>query len=256
MTVALCRPKRQERLIPQPIAEEIRGMPAEQRRSTQHGRPSSRPSALGTASTPNTGNPKLDKKYQQQQEKQVAKQQQERDKLQQKQDQEHQKLAKQNANDEQKQQVEQKPPATDAAIAAKTPAAATAVAAETAASEPGAVQEIKRSFDGKASIVHGTAHSTGLSLWTFTLMEGLALQVRNSNRPNYASYGCGGRHPHPCNCVIAGNNWLAKRSLAIKASTHFKACSGTSTAPVSRMIGAWGLDASFRSQSLARSSRA
>jgi len=58
--------------------------------------------------TPNTGNPNLDKKYQQQQEQQVAKQQQERDKLQQKQDQEHQKLAKQNANEGAKQQVEQK----------------------------------------------------------------------------------------------------------------------------------------------------
>jgi hypothetical protein len=64
--------------------------------------PVARPSA------PNTGNPKLDKKYQQQQDQQIAKQQQERDKLQQKQDQEHQKLAKQNASEGQKQQVEQK----------------------------------------------------------------------------------------------------------------------------------------------------
>ena len=61
-----------------------------------------------TKSTPNTGNPKQDQKYQQQQEKQIAKQQQERDKLQQKQDQEHVKLDKQKANDAQKQQVEQK----------------------------------------------------------------------------------------------------------------------------------------------------
>jgi hypothetical protein len=59
-------------------------------------------------STPNTGNPKQDQKYQQQQEKVFAKQQQERDKLQQKQDQEHVKLDKQKANDTQKQQVEQK----------------------------------------------------------------------------------------------------------------------------------------------------
>ncbi|MGD0508943.1 MAG: hypothetical protein ABSA27_14165 [Terriglobales bacterium] len=58
-------------------------------------------------STANTGNPKLDKKYQQQQEKQVTKQQQERDKLQQKQDEEHVKLDKQKANDTQRQQVEQ-----------------------------------------------------------------------------------------------------------------------------------------------------
>jgi hypothetical protein len=38
-----------------------------------------------------------------------------------------------------------------------------------------------------------------------------------------------------------GNNWLAKQSLAMKASTHFKACSGISTAPDSMMIGACGL---------------
>jgi len=59
-------------------------------------------------SSSSTGNPKLDKKYQQQQDQQIAKQQQERDKLQQKQDQEHQKLAKQNANEGKQQQVEQK----------------------------------------------------------------------------------------------------------------------------------------------------
>jgi hypothetical protein len=57
--------------------------------------------------TPNTGNPKQDKKYQQQQAKQIAKQQRERDKLQQQQDQEHVKLDKQKANDAQRQQVEQ-----------------------------------------------------------------------------------------------------------------------------------------------------
>jgi hypothetical protein len=57
---------------------------------------------------PNTGNAKLDKKYQQQQQKQITKQQQERDQLQQQQDQEHLDLDKQKANDVQKQQVEQK----------------------------------------------------------------------------------------------------------------------------------------------------
>jgi hypothetical protein len=56
---------------------------------------------------PNTGNPKMDQKYQKQQSQLVAKQQQERDKLQKQQDQEHQKLAKQNADDARKQQVEQ-----------------------------------------------------------------------------------------------------------------------------------------------------
>jgi len=58
-------------------------------------------------SAPNTGNPKVDQKYQQQQEKQAAKQQQERDKLQQKQEQAHQRLTQQNANDARRQQVEQ-----------------------------------------------------------------------------------------------------------------------------------------------------
>lgn len=58
--------------------------------------------------TSNTGNPKLDKKYQQQQDKVITKQQQERDKLQQQQDQEHVKLDKQKANEAARQQVEQK----------------------------------------------------------------------------------------------------------------------------------------------------
>jgi hypothetical protein len=60
------------------------------------------------AGAPNTGNAKLDKKYQQQQQKQIVKQQQERDKLQQQQDQEHLNLDKQKASDPQKQQVEQR----------------------------------------------------------------------------------------------------------------------------------------------------
>src|SRR5271155_1057113 len=57
--------------------------------------------------TPNTGNAKRDRKYQQQQDKQATKQQQERDQLQQKQDEEHVKMDKQKANDTQRQQVEQ-----------------------------------------------------------------------------------------------------------------------------------------------------
>jgi len=63
--------------------------------------PMTRPSA------PNTGNPKQDQKYQQQQEKQFAKQQQERDKLQRRQEQQHQRLAQQNASEAKRQQVEQ-----------------------------------------------------------------------------------------------------------------------------------------------------
>ena len=59
-------------------------------------------------SLPSTGNPKQDQKYQQQQERMLAKQQTERDKLQQKQEQEHQQLAHQNASEQRKQQVEQR----------------------------------------------------------------------------------------------------------------------------------------------------
>jgi hypothetical protein len=59
-------------------------------------------------SAPNSGNPKFDKKYQQQQEKQFSKQDQERQKLQQKQEKEDQRLAQQKANDARRQQVEQK----------------------------------------------------------------------------------------------------------------------------------------------------
>jgi hypothetical protein len=60
------------------------------------------------APAPNTGNPNLDKKYQQQQDKLYAKQQQEHQKLQQQQEKEHQQAAKQNYNDAQKQQMEQR----------------------------------------------------------------------------------------------------------------------------------------------------
>jgi WXXGXW repeat (2 copies) len=57
---------------------------------------------------PNTGDPKLDKKYQQQQEKLDKQQEQARTKLQKTQDSEHQKLEKQQANEAKKQQTEQK----------------------------------------------------------------------------------------------------------------------------------------------------
>jgi hypothetical protein len=59
------------------------------------------------ASAPSTGNPKLDQKYQQQQDKVVAKQNQERQQLQQKQDQQHQQLTQQKAPPAKMQQVEQ-----------------------------------------------------------------------------------------------------------------------------------------------------
>jgi len=74
-------------------------------------RPAIHPNDLPRAerpAAPNTGNANLDRKYQQQQDKLVAKQSQERQKLQQKQDQEHQQLARQKADDARTQQVEQK----------------------------------------------------------------------------------------------------------------------------------------------------
>ncbi len=58
--------------------------------------------------SPNTGNPKLDQKYQQQQEKLYANQEKERQKLEQKQEQDHQRLIQQRANDARQQQLEQR----------------------------------------------------------------------------------------------------------------------------------------------------
>jgi len=58
--------------------------------------------------TPNTGNPNRDRKFQQQQDRMAAKQDQERQKLQQQQEKEHQQLAKQNADEGRKQQTEQR----------------------------------------------------------------------------------------------------------------------------------------------------
>jgi hypothetical protein len=57
---------------------------------------------------PNTGDPKQDRKFQQQQEKLQAKQQQEQEKLQRNQDQDHQRIAKRNADQAKKQQLEQR----------------------------------------------------------------------------------------------------------------------------------------------------
>jgi len=79
--------------------------------TAEHAREPIHPSDLPAAqrpALPNTGNAKLDEKYEKQQEKLLAKQQQENEKLQRQQDQEHQRLAKQNANEAAKQQLEQK----------------------------------------------------------------------------------------------------------------------------------------------------
>jgi hypothetical protein len=75
--------------------------------STNYGHVRELPPAEKPAA-PNTGDPKIDKKYQQQQDKQYAKQQQERQKLQQQQGKEDQRVASQNADAAKKQQVEQR----------------------------------------------------------------------------------------------------------------------------------------------------
>jgi hypothetical protein len=83
------------------------------------GRPESNPAHPGNAIHPNelppisrttpssAGNPNVDKKYQQEQEKLNSKQEQERQKLQQKQDQEHHQIEQQKANEASRQQLEQ-----------------------------------------------------------------------------------------------------------------------------------------------------
>ncbi len=63
--------------------------------------------AMDRPSAANTGNAKMDKKYQQQQEKQYAKQQQERDKLARRQEQQDQQMQKRNADASRRQQMEQ-----------------------------------------------------------------------------------------------------------------------------------------------------
>jgi hypothetical protein len=63
---------------------------------------------MGKPAAPNTGDAKLDKKYQQQQQKLQQQQEKERQKLQQQQDKEHQQFAKQNADEAKKQQMEQR----------------------------------------------------------------------------------------------------------------------------------------------------
>jgi WXXGXW repeat (2 copies) len=76
-----------------------------------HGNPAIHPKDLPPverSAPPNTGNAKLDQKYQQQQNKLAAQQEKERQKLQTQQDKEHQQLTKQKATDERTQQVEQK----------------------------------------------------------------------------------------------------------------------------------------------------
>ena len=64
--------------------------------------------AIDRLAKPDTGNAKLDQKYQKQQDKLVARQNQDRQKLQGQQDREHQQVAKQQANEQRTQQQEQR----------------------------------------------------------------------------------------------------------------------------------------------------
>jgi hypothetical protein len=64
--------------------------------------------AMERPAAPNTGNAKMDQKYQKQQDKLFAKQTQERQKLEQQQEREHQQLDQQKASQEQRQQTEQR----------------------------------------------------------------------------------------------------------------------------------------------------
>ena len=93
----------------------------QQRFAANHGAPPVTATARATAAShpkelapverpaaPNTGNAKLDQKYQKQQDQVVAKQNQDRQKLQKQQDKEHQQLARQKANPVKSQQLEQR----------------------------------------------------------------------------------------------------------------------------------------------------
>jgi hypothetical protein len=78
--------------------------------NTAHPNTAVHPNELPAVTRPpasSTGNPDVDKKYLQQQEKLQAQQDKERQKLQQKQEQEHQRMAQQKANEAKKQQLEQ-----------------------------------------------------------------------------------------------------------------------------------------------------
>jgi hypothetical protein len=85
--------------------------PSPRENATNNNHPVVHPNDIPPAAKPappNTGNAKLDQKYEQQQQKLQAKQEQERQKLQQKQDNEHQQFAKKNGGDAQRQQMEQR----------------------------------------------------------------------------------------------------------------------------------------------------
>jgi WXXGXW repeat (2 copies) len=88
-------------------AEANTGRPAESNNTRQAIHPNDLPTAERPPA-PNTGNSKLDQKYQKQQDKMLAQQAKERQKLQQQQDKEHAQQQKQQANEAKQQQLEQR----------------------------------------------------------------------------------------------------------------------------------------------------
>ena len=105
--------------------------PIGRQRSRQHAVHPKELPPIERSAAPNTGNAKLDQKYQKQQDQLGAKQTQDRQKLQQQQDKEHQQLTKQQATAARIAAGGAAAPATDTANAAKTHAADPADAAET-----------------------------------------------------------------------------------------------------------------------------
>jgi hypothetical protein len=87
--------------------EENSARPAAENAGKPAGHPNELP-AIEHPAAPNTGNAKLDQKYQKQQQKLYDQQNKDRQQLQQKQEQEHQQAAQQKANDTAKQQMEQR----------------------------------------------------------------------------------------------------------------------------------------------------
>jgi len=94
-----------DRKASHPQPENNRAQPENQTANPVH--PNQLP-PIQRSTQPNTGNAKLDQKYQQQQDKLQQKQQQEREKLQSRQDQEHQQLSAKSADASHQQQTEQR----------------------------------------------------------------------------------------------------------------------------------------------------
>ena len=96
--------------VPEPPASQraqVHEQPRNENGRPRYTHPNEIPRAERSASS-STGNPKMDQKYQKQQQKLDNQQARDRQKLQQRQEQEHQRVAQQQANEAQKQQMEQR----------------------------------------------------------------------------------------------------------------------------------------------------